>query len=132
MPNCNVPVDVRSALPDSTLSQITMAPDMLSISFRFERGPDTRPIEVCLRQIAHISLSKTLDDDEGCANVFEASMVRLDDGGLAALSELAYGFRESGAPERPFTYPNRDLFRFHIEGDVCADVVCGDYDVVLA
>lgn len=72
-------------------------------------------------------LSRTLDD-EGLFVVGEVSLIPFHDGGRDILDSLGYDFRnESGYT---LSFPNRVLWHFHLEGDICIDVVCEKYELL--
>lgn len=113
-------------LSTSQLRAVNLNPETLSITFRFTFGPSEQDVVIDLSDTAHIAISKHLEDDEGLGVIMEARLNALSDGGTAILTELNYPLLQSaGGPV--LTYPSVPLFHFHIEGDVCADVVCGRY-----
>jgi hypothetical protein len=59
----------------------------------------------------------------------EAILSKLDDGGEAVLRKTGYGF--VGQDGNVATYPNIDLYHFHLEGEICADIVCRSFDLLI-
>jgi hypothetical protein len=114
-------------LQRSQLKSIVLDSQTLALQFRFtqvEGKPDTI---LELLGIAQINLAKDLDDEEMLAMVGEASLVPIADGGRAVFERLHYPFKSLDDHNAPFSYPGVQLFHFHMEGDICADVICKEY-----
>lgn len=111
-------VDVRHVLFDgvagTALIQFTFSPN----------EPDT---VLELSRISFYQLS--LDPDEGgdLAFVGQVDAFAFEDSGQKILSKLGYCFEHSPGIVR--TLPEASGFYFHIEGDICGDIVCGMYSV---
>lgn len=115
-------------LNTSQLRSVNLDPETLSLRFRFTFGPSENDVIVELSNTAHIAISKHLEDEEGLGVIMEVKLRALEDGGAAVLTELNYPLlQHQGGPV--LTYPSVALYHFHMEGDVCADVVCSSYKV---
>lgn len=122
------PEGLIQELDGSELRSVYLDPEKLSLTLRFTFGPMADDIILELSKTAHLAISKHPEDEEGLGVIMEASLKPLPDGGAAVLTELNYPlFQSLGGPV--LTYPSIPLFHFHMEGDVCADVVCSDYKV---
>ncbi len=117
-------------LQRSQLKSIVLDSQTLALQFRFtqvEGKPDTI---LELLGIAQIKLAKDLDDEEMLATMVgasEPSLIPIADGGRAVFEQLHYPFKSLGDHNVPFSYPGVQLFHFHMEGDICADVICKEY-----
>lgn len=76
--------------------------------------------------VALFKFSRTLDD-EGLFVVGAVSLKPYGDGGRDILDSLGYDFRDEGG--NPVSFPDRVLWHFHLEGDVCIDLVCEKYEL---
>ncbi len=111
-------VDLRHLLLDASagtaLLQFTFSPS----------EPDTTI------ELSRISLFKvSIDSDVGgeLAFVGQVEAFQFEDAGQEVLSKLEYCLqKEPGVVRTP---PEQVSFYFHIEGDMCADIVCGAYSV---
>jgi hypothetical protein len=120
-------VETLQYLRRSQLKSVVLNPLTLALQFIFtavEGRPDTI---LELLGIAQVNLAKDLDDEEMLAIVGEASLVSVADGGLGIFEQLRYPFKSLADDSVPFSYPGTELFHFHLEGDVCADVICKEY-----
>jgi hypothetical protein len=111
------------------LSQMQLDAQALSLHLRFtfETGQDD--VMINLSRTVHIAISKNPEDDELPAVVGEVTLNSVENGGLAILTKLGYPFRTTLDPKIVFTFPSILLCHFHMEGDVCVDVVCGEYGI---
>ena len=116
-----------ASLRHSQLKEVRLDRQSLSVSFHFTFGPDAQGFVLTFKNTVHVAVSKDPDDEELPAIVGEATLVPLSDGGASVLAKLRYPFRKIDDSTAVFTYPERSLYHFHLEGDVCADVVCGNY-----
>lgn len=116
-------------LQRSQLKNIALNPQTLALQFRFTEveGKPDRDVQLELLGIAQVNLAKDLEDEEMLAIVGEANLAPITDGGRAIFEKLRYPFRSLELDSAPFSYPDSELFHFHLEGDVCADVVCKEY-----
>lgn len=130
-----IPPDIESMigkLKDSWLKCILLDPKELSLHLEFAlTGQNRGEIDLKLSNTVQVSVSRTPNEESGHWYVFEARLVAVLDGGLQVLKSLGHGFRKSTeALDLPFTYPETKLFHFHLEGQVCMDVVCAEYQVM--
>jgi hypothetical protein len=118
-----------SYLQRSQLKSIALNPQTMALQFRFTEveGKPDQDVELELLGIAQVNLAKDLEDEEMLAIVGEARMASITDGGRAIFEKLHYPFRSLEHESAPFSYPDLELFHFHLEGDICADVVCKEY-----
>jgi hypothetical protein len=114
-------------LRDFQLVEISFKPTEWSIHLTFTFGPNVKDIVVNLFEIAHFILSKNPDDNDGCYMVGEVTLTSITDGGLRVLSSLNYPFKNRDGSI--FSYPSKQLFYWHLEGDVCLEVICGKYEL---
>ena len=121
-------VALIQSLDTAQLRSVNLDPEALSLSFRFTFGPAEEDVTVELSGTAHIALSKHPEDEAGCGIVGEVKLKALEDGGAAVLTELNYALLQYDG-SHVLTYPSTPLYHFHMEGDVCADVVCSSYKV---
>lgn len=99
----------------------------LRLRFTFEAGKDD--VIVDLSKTLHIAISKNPEDDELPSVVGAVTLSYVEDGGFDILTKLGYPFRETADPNIVFAFASMPLYHFHMEGDVCADVVCGEYGI---
>ncbi len=116
-------------LQRSQLKSIVLNPQTLALQFSFTQveGKRNQDVELELLGIAQVNLAKDLQDDEMFAIVGEASLTSIADGGRAILEKLRYPFRSLENNNVPFSYLDTKMFHFHLEGDICVDVVCKEY-----
>jgi len=115
-----------SFLQRSQVSRIVLDPQTLALCFEFvqiEGHPDTI---LELHGTALIQLAKHVDDEEMLAIVGEASLSAVTDGGFSTFKILGYPFSSGKKVAEPFVYPDIPMVYFHLEGDICADIVCKD------
>jgi len=115
------------SLRNSQLSEVRLDPCTLSIQFRFTFGPGKDDVVIEMSKTVHIAISKDPEDEELLAIVGEVTLHEALDGGLSILTDLKYPFKSTADRSAVFTYPSTRLYHFHMEGDVCADVVCAQY-----
>lgn len=97
----------------------------LSIDFTSSVGE----LDVLLKLFNPIlfKFSRTLDD-EGLFVVGGVSLTSIYDGGKDILDSLSYDFKDESSHR--VSYPQRALWHFHLEGDICIDVVCEYYELL--
>jgi hypothetical protein len=91
-----------------------------------EAGNDD--IFLTLQKVAYISTACNPDDIkdlDALAFIADLSFYSLVDGGAAILASLNYPILNLEGGVR--TYPGTLLYYIHMEGDICADIVCGSY-----
>ena len=120
------------SLQDSELSEVRLDPVSLSIEFRFTFGPERENVSIQMSKIVHIAISKDPDDEEMLAIVGKVLLNPVLDGGLSILEDLKYPFKSTEDQTMVLTYPSVQLYHFHLEGDICADVVCAQYKMEIA
>lgn len=118
-----------ASLRDSQLKEVQLDRQTLSVSLHFTSGPEAQGIVLTLQNTVHVVISKDPDDEELPAVVGEATLVSLQDGGASVLTKLKYPFRKIDDSAAVFTYQDKRLYYFHLEGDVCCDVVCANYQI---
>ncbi|HKC63834.1 MAG TPA: hypothetical protein VKB86_09365 [Pyrinomonadaceae bacterium] len=111
------------------LSEIFIEPSGQCLSFGFTSSIGEPSIRLKLFNPALIKISRTLDD-EGLFLVGEARLASLEDGGKDVFAFLGYDFRNLNGSL--LTYPSRPLLHFHLEGDVCIDVICENCEMLRA
>ena len=116
-----------SGLREYQLARMYVGPLLDALILEFTRCSEGADVTVELSQIAHIQVSKTLDDEDGCYLVHEANIERVTDGGTSVLTSLGYRIRDEDGSV--FSYPSQSMYHLHLEGDVCIEVVCGHYQV---
>jgi len=121
--------NLLNSLRDFQLHETFVHPIEWSIRFNFSFGsdPTVRDMVIKLSEVVHFLLSKDSDDNEGCYTVYETTLTELEDGGKEVLSSLSYPIKSTDG--NVFCYPSKTLFHFHLEGDLCVEVVCGKYEV---
>ena len=120
-----------ASLRDAQLKYVRLDPERMAIALRFTFGTDRPDVMVHLRNTAHIAISKDPNDEELPAVVGIATLVPLSVDRISTLTKLAYPFRNTDDPSTVFTYSETPLYHFHLEGDICLDIVCGKYSVGL-
>lgn len=120
---------ILESLQDSQVSNVQLDPQMLSIQFQFTFGPGRDDVVIEMSNTVHIAISKDPEDEELPALVGEVSITPVLDGGLAVLTALKYPFKSTEDRGSVFTYPSIRLYHFHLEGDICAEVVCAQYKI---
>ncbi len=110
-------------LQHAFVTQVQYNKSVIQIDFALE-GADFANIR--LSEIVHLVYSQTLAD-EGAYFVGELSLTQVSDGGKEVLSTLHYRFFDQN--KEVFSYPSEQLFHFHLEGDICLEVVCGAYEL---
>ena len=118
---------ILNNLKSSSLAEIYMDPTTLSLRLNFTYGPDGKDISIVFFHIAHMTISKILDDEDGVFNISEISINGIKDGGSDLLKKLGYMFQDGNGV---LTYPEEKLFHLYIEGDVCMEVICGNYKIL--
>ncbi|MGH9822315.1 MAG: hypothetical protein ACREDR_03500 [Blastocatellia bacterium] len=107
------------------LSEMNLEPSGLWLRFDFESAIGGPVVILKLYNPALVKFSRTLDDEGGFV-IGEAALSVLDDS-KTDLAALGYGFSDKNGPT--LSYPARTLLHFHLEGDICIDVICEDYDL---
>jgi hypothetical protein len=116
-------------LEGSSVSAIFIEPSGQWLSIDFISNVGDVSVLLKLFNPTLFKFSRTLDD-EGLFVVGGVSLTPFDDGGRDILDSLGYDFRN----EHGYTvsFPNRVLWHFHLEGDICIDVVCENYELLKA
>ena len=122
-------VSLLHYLRNSQLTEISISPVDFSVklTFTFAFESHSRDFVVHLFRLVHISFSKDLEDNEGCYVVYEMNLKKIDDGGKNILSLLNYPIKNRTG--EVFSYPSQELYHFHLEGDMCIEVICGKYHI---
>ncbi len=87
-------------------------------------------IFLTLQKVAYISTACNPDDIEdldALAFIADLRFYSLVDGGAAILASLNYPLLNLEGGVR--AYPGTLRYYIHMEGDICADIVCGSYHV---
>ena len=98
-----------------------------SVNLTFVFDNNTKDIIIELFNIIHLTMSKTIDDNDGCYMVGEVTITRVNDGGAKILSSLRYPLKN--LDQNVLYYRSRSLFHLHLEGDMCLDIICGDFTI---
>ena len=111
-------------LQRSQLKSIVLDSQTLALQFRFTEVEGRPDVVLELLGIAQINIAKDLHDEEMLAIVGEVSVIPVSDGGRAVFERLHYPFSSLEDHDVPFSYPGLQMCHFHMEGDICADVIC--------
>jgi hypothetical protein len=116
---------------DRYIAEMNVDPVLGIIRFRLVTGrPGNDEIVLTLRNVAYLSTACNPEDIEelgSLAFIGDLALYSVSDGGAAILSKLNYPILDLDGKTR--AYPGTLRFYMHIEGDICTDVVCGDYSV---
>ncbi|GAB4289580.1 MAG: hypothetical protein Fur0025_24110 [Oscillatoriaceae cyanobacterium] len=115
-------------LRKSQLTGISFDPESLALTLEFTLGDEVKVIKMQFFQLIHLVISKEIDENDGCFFVGDVSLTPVADGGKEILSSLLYRFRERDGTVA--TYPQQSLFHFHLEGGVCIEAVCGEWELL--
>lgn len=122
----------RLAHSDSDLESIEVSSNLSEVTliFSYQCVPESRII-VLLRGIINITISKSPDPDyeELAFFILEATLEKLDDGGESVFRKTGYEFFDKDG--NMATYPDIDLYHFHMFGEVRAHIVCRSFDVLI-
>lgn len=111
--------NLMASLKYASVTSLQLSKSAVQVDFAMD-GADTAILR--LSEVVHMVLSQTLAD-EGAYLVGELSITPVNDGGKEILSALQYRFSNQNG--EVFSYPAVEMFHFHLEGDVCLEVVCG-------
>ena len=122
-------VSLLHYLRNSQITEISISPIDFSIKFTltFAFNTHSKNFVIQLFEVAHISCSKDVEDNEGCYVVYEIKLNEISDGGKNILSSLNYPIKNRNGDV--FSYPSKTLFHFHLEGDMCIEAICGKYHI---
>jgi hypothetical protein len=109
-------------LDRSQLKSIEMDPVTLSLRLVFVQVEGKGDLKLELDGIAQVNISKDFNDEEMLAIVGEATLRQYEDG-TPVLKLFRYPFTK-GAPDYEPMASEKAIFHFHLEGDVCIDVIC--------
>jgi hypothetical protein len=112
-------------LKSSDLVGISLNPQNLGLRLDFTFGPEADDVAIELYQIIHLVFSQPLnaDNEDICFWVGEVELKKIEDNIQEVLS-TSYPF----ANQHEQVNANlQSLIYFHLEGDICLEVVCRNY-----
>ncbi len=115
-------------LKSADLVGITFLPRTLGLRLDFTFGPEANDVAIELYKIVHLVLSQPInpDDEDYCFWVGEVEVKKLVNDGTQLLSDLSYQFtKQNGMIDSDLA----SRFYFHLEGDICIEVVCSHYQI---
>ncbi|QDL11087.1 hypothetical protein DP113_27110 [Brasilonema octagenarum UFV-E1] len=114
-------------LKSADLIGISLLPQNVGLRLEFTFGPESGDAKIELYRIVHLVISQPLntDDEDFCFWVGEVELKKIEEGESQILSALSYPFKDSkGSIET-----DSSLIYFRLEGDICVEVVCGNYKI---
>lgn len=113
---------------NSQLVGVFIEPTKLWIRLDFIVEIENKECDIEFHQILNFHLSKDIDSEDGGYYIGEISHQEITDGGKEILSKMRYPFLDFN--EEMKTFPSKLLHYFHLEGEVCVDIVCGNYKIL--
>jgi hypothetical protein len=114
-------------LEASCVSAFFIDPSGQQLNVEFTSTVSDLGVLLKLYNLVLFKFSRTLDD-EGLFVVGGVSLTPVHHGNQNILASLGYDFRNDDG--YPVSYPSRGLWHFHVEGDICIDVVCEEYELL--
>ncbi|HEY6805044.1 MAG TPA: hypothetical protein VI306_15825 [Pyrinomonadaceae bacterium] len=114
-------------MESSSVGAIFIDPSGQWLSIDFTSNIGHTGIILKLFNLSLLKVSRSLDD-EGLYVVGEVSLTPFHDGGGRLLNSLGYGFKNERG--ETISYSDRTFWHFHLEGDICIDAVCENYEIL--
>lgn len=117
-------------LKSADLVGISVNSQNLGLRLDFTFGPEADDVAIEFYQIIHLVFSQALnpDDESICFWVGEVELKKIDEDVEQVLSGLSYPFLNQ---DGTVNHNSRSLIHFRLVGDMCLEVVCGNYQVLL-
>jgi hypothetical protein len=116
-------------LKSADLVGISLVPDHFGLHLDFTYGPDFGDVAIELYQIVHLIFSQPFPSQEldSCFWVGEVQLNQISPENHHILSTLSYPFNHSNLFNSDLL--NSPLVHFHLEGEICLEVICSHYKV---